>query len=132
MNTEKRSTRPRLVAVNRCQMVMRAIEVERLIEEDHPARSIWQLVGRLDLSKYYAQIGLAQTCRPMSAIWLPGETREPGAKRGSHRLLAWGVCDLPKGLDWLIRTSPGEGKPGPLTTFSGIRWLAFLNDGRLP
>ena len=49
-------TRPRLVAVNRQQMVMRAIDVELLIDEDHSARSIWELVGRLDLSLYYAAI----------------------------------------------------------------------------
>ena len=30
-------TRPRLAAVYRRQMVMRAIDVDRLIEEDHPA-----------------------------------------------------------------------------------------------
>ena len=53
-------TRPRLVAVNRQQMVMRAIEVELLIEEDHSARSIWELVGRLDRSRYYAQIGAVE------------------------------------------------------------------------
>jgi transposase len=41
-------------------MVMRAIEVERLIEEDHPARAIWELVGRLDLSRYYAEIGAVE------------------------------------------------------------------------
>ena len=57
MSTDTPVTRPRLAAVNRQQMVMRAVDVERLIEEDHPARSIWELVGRLDLSLYYAAIG---------------------------------------------------------------------------
>ena len=57
MKTTALVTRPRLAAINRRQMVMRTIDVERLIEEDHPARSIWELVGRLDLSRYYAGIG---------------------------------------------------------------------------
>jgi len=35
-------------------MVMRAMDVERLIEVDHPARAIWELVGRLDLSWFAA------------------------------------------------------------------------------
>jgi len=48
------------VSVDRRQMVLRAIEVERLIEEDHPARSIWALVGRLDLSRYYAAIAAVE------------------------------------------------------------------------
>ena len=58
MNTNALVTRPRLAAVNRRQMVMRTIDVERLIEEDHPARAIWELVGRLDLSRYYAEIAV--------------------------------------------------------------------------
>jgi transposase len=37
-------------------MVLRTVDVELLIDEDHSARSIWELVGRLDLSLYYAQI----------------------------------------------------------------------------
>ena len=60
MNTDPKVTRPRLVAVNRQQMVMRAMDVERLIEEDHPARAIWELVGRLDLSWYYAAIAAVE------------------------------------------------------------------------
>ena len=39
---------------------MRAIDVERLIDEDHSARAIWELVGRLDLSLYYAEIAAVE------------------------------------------------------------------------
>ena len=49
--------RPRLQRVNREQMILRAIEVEKLIAADHPARAIWELVGRLDLSGFTAEIG---------------------------------------------------------------------------
>src|ERR1019366_9909482 len=56
MATNRSVPRPRLAAVNRCQMVMRAIDVELLIDEDHSARAIWELVGRLDLGRYYAGI----------------------------------------------------------------------------
>jgi hypothetical protein len=41
-------------------MVMRTIDVELLIDDDHSARSIWELVGQLDLSLYYAQIASVQ------------------------------------------------------------------------
>jgi transposase len=37
-------------------MVMAAIDVEGLVAADHPARAIWELVGRLDLSGYVEQI----------------------------------------------------------------------------
>ena len=36
--------------------MLRTVDVERLIEDDHSVRSIWDLVGRLDLSLYHAQI----------------------------------------------------------------------------
>ena len=47
---------PRLASINRQQLVLRSIDVEQLIDEDHSARLIWQLIGRLDLSLYHAQI----------------------------------------------------------------------------
>jgi hypothetical protein len=47
---------PRLVSINRQQLVLRSIDVEQLIDEDHSARLIWQLIGRLDLGRYHAQI----------------------------------------------------------------------------
>ena len=46
----------RLKRVNREQMVLRAVDVEKLIEADHVARAIWKLVGRLDLSRFRAAI----------------------------------------------------------------------------
>ena len=47
---------PLIRHVNRQQMSWRAVDVERLISEDHPARAIWALVGRLDLSAFYRAI----------------------------------------------------------------------------
>ncbi|MBZ5516103.1 MAG: IS1182 family transposase [Acidobacteriia bacterium] len=46
----------RLKCVNRQQMILRAVDVEKLIEADHAARAIWELVGRLDLSGFTAEI----------------------------------------------------------------------------
>src|SRR2546426_1794497 len=54
MSPEERGLR--LKRVNRQQMVLRAVEVEKLIEADHVARAIWELVGRLDLSRFRAAI----------------------------------------------------------------------------
>ena len=50
------SKQPLIRHVNRQQMSWRAVDVERLIGEDHPARTIWGLVGRLDLSRFYEGI----------------------------------------------------------------------------
>jgi hypothetical protein len=47
---------PRLASIDRSQLVLHTIDVEHLIGEDHSARSVWELVGRLNLSLYHAEI----------------------------------------------------------------------------
>jgi len=42
--------------INRQQMLLRPVEVEKLVEEDHPVRAIWELVGRMNLELFYAEI----------------------------------------------------------------------------
>ena len=46
----------RLKPINRQQSVLRPVEVERLVEEDHPVRAIWELVGRLLPDAFYVGI----------------------------------------------------------------------------
>jgi len=36
------------------QMVMRTINIERLVEEDHPVRALWEFIGRMDLKSQSA------------------------------------------------------------------------------
>ena len=50
------SKQPLIRSVNRQQMSGRAVDVERLIGEDHAARAVWALVGRLNLSAFYQAI----------------------------------------------------------------------------
>src|SRR5215510_12925228 len=50
------SARPRVRAVDRAQLRWQMLDVERLIELDHPARAIWELSGRLKLDGFYAPI----------------------------------------------------------------------------
>src|ERR1700720_2792001 len=50
------SKQPLIRYVNRQQMSWRAVDVDKLIAEDHRARAIWTLVGRLDLSPFYRTI----------------------------------------------------------------------------
>jgi transposase len=57
MNEENITNKQPLIRyVNRQQMSWRAVDVEKLISEDHSARAIWTLVGRLDLSPFYQAI----------------------------------------------------------------------------
>jgi transposase len=46
---------PRLRVVDRTQLLLRPVIVEPLIAEDHPARAVWEFVGRLDLTRYAEQ-----------------------------------------------------------------------------
>lgn len=48
--------RVRRKEINREQLVLRPLEVDKLIELDHPARAIWELVGCLDLERFYAEV----------------------------------------------------------------------------
>src|SRR6195256_1171721 len=50
------SKQPLIRYVNRQQMSWRAVDVDKLIAEDHRARAIWTLVGRLNLSAFYQAI----------------------------------------------------------------------------
>ena len=104
MNTDPKVTRPRLVSVNRQQMVMRAMEVERLIEEDHPARSIWELVGRLDLRRYYAEIAAVEgragrdhtDPQVLISLWLYAYSRGISSAREVARR-----CEYEPAFQWL-------------------------------
>src|SRR5216683_107677 len=49
-------TRSRVKPVDRTQLTWQMLDVERLIELDHPARAIWELSGRLKLDGFYAPI----------------------------------------------------------------------------
>src|SRR3984893_12272775 len=44
---------PRFQAIDRTQIFLRTTDVESLIAQDHPARAIWILLGRLDLRRFY-------------------------------------------------------------------------------
>jgi|SRR2546428_1199413 len=57
MSQENQSNKQRLIRhVNRQQMSWRAVDVERLIGEDHPARAIWALVGQNELDELFTQV----------------------------------------------------------------------------
>jgi len=40
---------PRVVAIDRRQLLLRTVDVEKLVGDEHSVRAIWELIGRLDL-----------------------------------------------------------------------------------
>jgi transposase len=46
------ATPPRFKAIDRNQLFFRTVDVQALIEPDHPARAIWAVVAQLDLCRF--------------------------------------------------------------------------------
>src|SRR5690242_11287592 len=97
---------PRLRVVDRAQMCWHVVDVERLIEDDHPARAVWELVGRLDLTSFLSPIGSfeGQAGRPafdpqlLISVWLYAYSRGISSAREIARR-----CEYEPAFQWLTR-----------------------------
>jgi transposase len=95
---------PLIRYVNRQQMSWRAVDVEKLISEDHPARAIWALVGRLDLSSFYRVIesSVEEGGRPafdpqlLISLWVYAYSQGIGSAREIARR-----CEYDPAFQWL-------------------------------
>lgn len=56
--------------VERNQLLLRAVDVEKLVDQQHEVRAIWELVGQLDLRAFYAAIGALEG-EPGRPVWDP-------------------------------------------------------------
>jgi transposase len=100
---------PRLQPVNRQQMVFRTVDVERLIEDDHPARAIWELVGKLDLSSFHQAISAVEGVagRPaldpqlLISLWIYAYSEGVSSAREVARL-----CEYHPAYQWLTGLQP--------------------------
>lgn len=94
----------RLKEVNRRQLLLRTVDVERLIPGDHPARAIWEFVGQLDLSRYTEQVGSVAGAagRPaydpqlLVSLWVYSYSRGESSARAIERL-----CEHEPAYQWL-------------------------------
>src|SRR6202023_270490 len=104
MSQENTTNKPLIRRVNRQQMSWRAVDVERLIGEDHPARAIWTLVGRFDLSPFYQAIesSVEEGGRPafdpqlLISLWVYAYSQGIGSAREVARR-----CEYDPGFQWL-------------------------------
>jgi transposase len=53
---KKEPGKPRLRKIDRRQMVLHPVEIERLIPLDHEVRALWEFLGSLDLTPYHDHI----------------------------------------------------------------------------
>ncbi len=95
---------PRLKRVNRKQLLLRAVNVEQLIPEDHPVRAIWELVGRLDRSPFHQDIEAVEGVagRPaldpqlLISLWIYAYSEGVSSGREISRL-----CEFDPAYQWL-------------------------------
>ena len=100
---------PRVVKPVRNQLSLQPMDLEALVPEDHPARGIWALVERLDLSPFYDEIqARGETAgRPATdpavllALWLFANSEGVGSARLLERL-----CDRDAPYRWICGGVP--------------------------
>jgi transposase len=103
---QEADSKPKYQTLDREQGVFTTLQVEHLIGPDHAARAIWQLVGRLDLSRFEQGIESreAQSGRPcwppqlLISIWVYGYSQGVASARELERRMEW-----EPGLRWLWR-----------------------------
>lgn len=96
--------KPRFEPIHREQLFWRMMDVERLIAEDHPARAIWEFVGKLDLSGYRREIRAVEGMagRPawhpqlLISLWVYAYSQGVSSAREMEQLCQWDP-----GYQWL-------------------------------
>jgi transposase len=85
---------PRVLLAERNQIELRAVDLDATIALDHPARSVWAFVERLDLSALYGAIGSVEgragraaiDPKILLALWLYATVDGVGSAREIERL----------------------------------------------
>jgi transposase len=104
MTQDKEQLQARFELVNREQLVFRTVDVEQLIEAEHPARAIWEFMGRVDLSAFSAGVKAyegergraAYDPRLLVSLWVYSYSRGITAGREIARL-----CEYDPAYQWL-------------------------------
>jgi len=100
----KQEPAKRLKPMDRSQVFLRPIDIEKLIEEDHPARGIMAMVNRLDLMGLEAKIKAVEgragqsrlNPRLLMALWIYAYSEGISSARELSRM-----CEYEPGCQWL-------------------------------
>jgi len=104
MNDCRENKALRFEPINRNQVVLAPLDVEKLIPANHPARNLWEFLGRLDLGQF------SKDCKSLEghpgrnaweprlriAVWLYAYSRGISSARQIER-----ECEYEPGLRWL-------------------------------
>lgn len=104
MDGETPKGRLKLVAIDRKQLCWREVDLENLIEANHPARTIWELSGRFNLSAFEAKQKsregeAGRPCWParlLVSVWVYGYTLGVASARAIERMMS-----QEPGLRWM-------------------------------
>ena len=96
--------RPRIIPIDRQQCVLRPVDVEGLIADEHVARTLWKFLGTVDLSAFTVEPKAVEghAGRPgweprlLIAVWLYGLSRGVSSARELARETGY-----EPGLQWL-------------------------------
>jgi transposase len=95
---------PRFEPIDRRQVVLEPLDVEQLIAGNHPARSIWSILGSLNLGRFSGAVKAVEghagrnlwEPRLLIAMWIYAYSRGISSAREMERL-----CGHEPGLRWL-------------------------------
>ncbi len=95
---------PRYEPIDRQQVVLEPLDVEQLIPEEHPARNVWTILGRLDLSRFSGPVKSVEghagrnlwEPRLLIAMWIYAYSRGISSAREIER-----QCGFEPALRWL-------------------------------
>jgi transposase len=95
---------PRYEPINRQQVVLEPLDIEQLIPQDHPARDVWSILGRVDLSRFCGPVKSVEghagrnvwEPRLLIAIWIYAYSRGISSAREIER-----QCAYEPALRWL-------------------------------
>lgn len=104
---EEPGAKPRLKEINRKQLLLRPVDVEGLVAEDHPVRGIWELAVQLDLRRFYEAIeavegGAGRSAtdpRLLISLWIYAYSEGVSSAREIERL-----CGYHPAYQWLTGT----------------------------
>jgi len=108
MNKSVAGSKAKIKDIDRKQLLLKTVDVEMLIPEDHEARAIWDFVGKLDLSAYIEEIKSkagesgSPAINPMLLIslWIYSYSKGVSSAREISRL-----CEYDPAYQWLTGMS---------------------------